>query len=110
MAAYPESLLHRLAAESGTVDGRTAFQAAEQGDPTALDVCRAYGNDLAEGLTDLVNMLDPEAVAIGGGVAGAPDALLLEPLRELVNRESYARVLQPPCGQGPPDCHGGAGR
>lgn len=91
MAAYPESLLHRLAAESGTVDGRTAFQAAEQGDPTALDVCRAYGNDLAEGLTDLVNMLDPEAVAIGGGVAGAPEALLLDPVRKLVAQACYSR-------------------
>ena len=91
MAAYPESLLHRLAAESGTVDGRTAFQAAELGDPTALDVCRAYGNDLAEGLTDLVNMLDPEAVAIGGGVAGAPEALLLDPVRKLVAQACYSR-------------------
>ena len=54
-------------------------------------VCQTYVRFLADGVISLVNMLRPEVVAIGGGVAGAPDALLLEPLRELVNRESYAR-------------------
>ena len=34
---------------------------------------------------------DPEVVAIGGGVAGAPEELLLKPVRELVERECYGR-------------------
>ena len=38
-----------------------------------------------------MNILDPETAAIGGGVAGAPEALLLEPVRELVARECYGR-------------------
>ena len=91
MEAHPESLLNRMAAERGTVEGRTAFQAAAQGDPAALALCRAYAEDLAAGLTSLVNILDPETAAIGGGVAGAPEALLLEPVRELVARECYGR-------------------
>ena len=91
MAAHPESMLHTVAAENGGVEGRTAFQAAEQGDPTALAVCADYARYLAAGLTDLVNILDPEAVALGGGVAAAPDHLLLEPVREHVARECYAR-------------------
>ena len=86
----PKSLLHELAAQNG-VEGKTVFQAAEAGDETALMVCQTYVRFLADGVISLVNMLRPEVVAIGGGVAGAPDALLLEPLRELVNRESYAR-------------------
>ena len=69
MKAHPESLLHRLAAEQGTVDGRTPFLAAEAGDETALALCRDYVEDLAEGTANLVNLLRPEAVAIGGGVA-----------------------------------------
>ena len=90
MEAHPESLLHEIAAESG-VEGRTAFQAAEAGDETALEVCRNYVNYLAGGLTSLINILRPEAVAIGGGVAAAPERLLLEPLREAVARESFSR-------------------
>ena len=71
--------------------GRTAFQAAEAGDETALAVCREYVDYLANGLSSLVNIIRPEIVAIGGGVAAAPANLLLEPLQEAVARESYSR-------------------
>lgn len=90
MEAHPESALHQFAAEHG-VEGRTAFQAAEAGDETALAVCRDYVNYLAGGLVSLINILRPEAVAIGGGVAAAPERLLLEPLREAVAKESFSR-------------------
>ena len=91
MAAHPESLLHRLAAERGAVDGRTPFQAAEAGDETALAVCRQYVEELAEGAASLINLLRPEAVAFGGGVAGAPERLLLEPLRRRVGELCFSR-------------------
>lgn len=91
MEAHPESLLHTVAAQSGCVEGRTAFDAAVQGDETALTLCRDYVSYLAAGVTNLINILQPEAVAIGGGVAAAPDGLLLTPLREIVERECYPR-------------------
>lgn len=91
MEAHPESLLHEIAASGNGVEGRTAFQAAEAGDETALAVCRDYVNYLASGLASLINILRPEAVAIGGGVAAAPERLLLAPLREAVAKESFSR-------------------
>lgn len=91
MEAHPESGLYQAAETLGTVDGRTAFQAALAGDETALAVCRQYVAYLADGTASLINILRPEVVAIGGGVAAAPEALLLEPLREIVGREAYAR-------------------
>ena len=90
MADHPESLLHQLAAEGG-VEGRTAFQAAQAGDEAALAVCREFVSYLADGVISLANVLRLEMVVIGGGVASAPEALLLAPLRELVERESFAR-------------------
>ena len=91
MEAHPESLLHTVAAQNGCVEGRTAFDAAVQGDETALGLCRDYVSYLAAGVTNLINILQPKAVAIGGGVAAAPDGLLLIPLREIVERECYPR-------------------
>ena len=91
MEAHPESLLHQIAAESGCVEGRTVFQAAEAGDETAKAVCRVYVDYLATGVTNLVNVLQPEIVAIGGGVSGASDELLMNPLREQVHAECYPR-------------------
>lgn len=90
MERHPESALHAFAAKGG-VEGRTAFQAAEAGDETALAVCREYVDYLASGMASLVNILRPEIVAIGGGVAAAPERLLLEPLRAAVDREAYYR-------------------
>lgn len=90
MEQHPESLLHMLAAEKG-VEGRTAFLAAEQGDKTALAVCADYARYLASGLVSMINVLHPEAVALGGGVAAAPEELLLKPVQEIVARECYAR-------------------
>ena len=91
MDQHPESLLHKIAAENGGVEGRTAFQAAEAGDETAKAVCSTYVAYLAAGVTNLINMLQPEVLAVGGGVAAASDELLMNPLREIVNAECYPR-------------------
>jgi len=91
MERVPDSLMHAVAQENGAVDGRTAFQAAQQGDETGLEVCRQYVTYLASGVTNLINILQPEKLAIGGGVAGAPEELLLHPLQKLVAEECYGR-------------------
>ena len=91
MEQHPDSRMHAVAAELGGVDGRTSFTAAEQGDPAALDVCSRYVSYLAAGVTNLVNMLQPEKLALGGGVADAPAALLLDPLRRTVAEECIGR-------------------
>jgi len=89
MAEHPESMLHRFGKDG--IEGRTVFQAAQAGDKTALTVCRQYVENLAAGVINLVNILRPEILAIGGGVAAAPEQLLLEPLRTLVAAECYGR-------------------
>jgi len=91
MAADPGSALHAAAEKNGAVDGRTPFEAAQQGDPAAVRVCAQYAEFLAAGLTNLVNLLHPERIALGGGVAAAPEELLLAPVRRIVGRECYAR-------------------
>jgi len=90
MEANPDSLLYAVAEENGAVDGRTPFAAALRGDAVAEAVCRDYVRELAYGVVDIINILQPECLALGGGIAAAPDRLLLEPLRELVNRECFA--------------------
>ena len=90
MAEHPESALHAVAEKNGAVDGRTSFEAAKAGDETALAVCRQYVEYLACGLNSLINILRPEMVALGGGVAAALEELLLKPVQELVEKESFS--------------------
>lgn len=93
MERHPESLLYDLSASRGTLDGETVFCAAEAGDPAALEVCRIYVEDLALGVTNLVNVVQPEVLALSGGIAGAPKELLLDPLCELVKETCYSRFI-----------------
>ncbi|MBQ8374080.1 MAG: ROK family protein [Clostridia bacterium] len=70
------------------VDGRTAFIAAKNGDETAIKVIKQYVGYLSEGIADFVNILRPEAIVLGGGIANEGEALF-EPLRKAVDERSY---------------------
>ena len=70
------------------VSGRTAFKAAKQGDKAGLEVVETYIDYLACGITNMVNIFQPEVLCIGGGVCGEGD-YLLEPLKKIVDRDQY---------------------
>jgi glucokinase len=78
------------------VDGRTSFAAQEQGDETAREVLNTYAGYLATGITNMVNIFQPEVVCVGGGVSNAGEALLA-PVREILDREDYARASKNRC-------------
>ncbi len=85
----PQSGLGRVVEENnGIVSGRSAFIAARQGDIVGQQVCDAYISYLAAGIVNLVNIFQPDALAIGGGVSNEDDESLLIPLREAVEKES----------------------
>lgn len=55
-------------------------EAAEKGDVVALEVFEETGYYVGLGIASMVNLLNPEMVVIGGGVAQAGE-LILEPIR-----------------------------
>lgn len=60
--------------------------AAQQGDPVAKRIFTIMGEYIGFGLASVVNLLNPEKIIIGGGVAAAGD-ILLNPIKEtLVKR------------------------
>ena len=70
------------------VSGRTAFNAAKQGDKAGQTVVDTYIDYLACGITNMVNIFQPEVLCIGGGVCGEGD-YLLTPLKAIVDRDQY---------------------
>jgi glucokinase len=90
------------AAAAAVADGRpTALSAAPPG-PSAADVARAAhdgdqvareifaraGAALGAGLADLINLLNPAMIIVGGGVARAGD-LLWAPMRRVIDAEAF---------------------
>ena len=78
----PESEIAKLArGDPARATGELVARAAAAGDGAAVAIVAEVGHRLGEGIAGLVNVLDPEAVVVGGGVSelGAP---LLDPIRE----------------------------
>lgn len=90
MAEHPESIMHKMAEEKGKVTARTAFDAMRAGDAAAKSVVDFYIKALAAGITNTINIFQPDVLCIGGGVCNEGDALLL-PVKELVAKEVYTR-------------------
>ncbi|WP_127127524.1 ROK family glucokinase [Georgenia sp. SYP-B2076] len=91
--AYPEraAALIELAGGSGEkIKGPQVTQAAQAGDPLAIELFADLGYWLGAGISDLAAIVDPEIAVIGGGVAQAGD-LLLEPARESFREHLSAR-------------------
>ena len=77
--------LDKLAAARGLKDGRGAVEAAERGESEGLECLRILGERLGIGIANLVLALEPDVVAIGGGVSSAGE-LLVHHARETAER------------------------
>jgi glucokinase len=81
VTSHPHSLLVELSGgDPAGVSGPMVADAARSGDTVATGIVAEVARRLGEGIGGLVNVLDPEIVILGGGVASAGD-LLLEPVR-----------------------------
>ncbi|MDR1116945.1 MAG: ROK family protein [Oscillospiraceae bacterium] len=89
MNACPDSLMWSICGEAGRPDGRTAFEAMKRGDASGGKVVDKFIGYLAAGVSNVINLFQPQLVCIGGGVSGEGDALLL-PLREKVSRMVFS--------------------
>ncbi len=62
------------------INGPLVTQAARLGDAAATDAFAQVGHWLGQGLADMVQILDPQVLVVGGGVIDAGD-LLMQPTR-----------------------------
>ncbi|HXV32968.1 MAG TPA: ROK family protein [Gaiellaceae bacterium] len=82
-AERPDGDIGRAAAAGREVDSRLLVELASAGPGDARDVLEHVGFHLGVGISDLVNVFNPEVVVVGGGFAEAGE-LLLAPARKVV--------------------------
>ena len=90
MAEHPDSIMAKSAEEKGKVTARTSFDCMRAGDKYAKSVVDKYIKYLAAGITNTINIFQPDVLCIGGGVCNEGDPLLL-PMKELVQKEVYTK-------------------
>ena len=82
----------RIAEACGTETVEAAVAAAEAGDARAVDGLASVGRYLGIGIGNMITLISPDRVVIGGGVAAA-GAPLLDPLRAEVARRVLTTAL-----------------
>ena len=91
MQKNPDNMMWGLVdGDLDKVGAKTAFDALHAGDALAKEIVANYLEYVACGLTNLINIFQPEIVCIGGGVSKQGETLLA-PIQAYVDAEDYAR-------------------
>ncbi len=81
-------LLTMVDGDVSRITAQTVFDASKRGDRLALDVVRDTAHFLGVGVSNLINIFNPDIFVIAGGVTQAGD-LLFDPLRAEVRRRAF---------------------
>jgi glucokinase len=96
---YPDSVLQ----VNENLTAETIFEAGQQGDELALEIFRRMGVYLGIGLANLINILNPEMIVIGGGVVNGWD-LFEKHMHEQVEERAFpllaarVKIVRAKCG------------
>ena len=88
------TLMTELVKKKGKVSGVTAFDAMRKGDAAGKEVVDAYIGYLACGLTNMVNIFQPQVISLGGGVSNEGQSLI-EAILPLIRKEQYGGNFEP---------------
>ncbi len=89
LAETPDTLMWELVGgDINKASARTPFAAMKQGDKAGKEVVDKYINYLACGITNIINIFQPNVVCIGGGVANEGH-YLLDPVIEIAEKDQY---------------------
>ena len=94
MVRYPDSLMWKLCdGDINRVNGLTSFNAMREGDTAGKMVVDNYIGYLAVGVTNLVNIFQPEVFCLGGGISKEGETIV-NPLEKIVASDNYARFIK----------------
>lgn len=94
MEANPNSKMWELCdGDINNASGRTAYDGMRADDEAAKEVVKKYEEYVACGITNMVNIFQPEVLCIGGGISKEGDTLLA-PIVEVVDAERFTKNVE----------------
>jgi glucokinase len=96
---YPDSVLH----DSRALTAQAIFEAGLKGDELGLEIFRRMGVYLGIGLANLINILNPEMIVIGGGVVNGWNLFEKHMLQQVEERAfpllaARVKIVRAKCG------------
>ncbi len=89
MDKHPDSLMWKITPRVEDVNGKTPFEAERAGDRYAKRIVKNYIQNLGEGIANIVNLLRPQVIILGGGVSNEGESLISR-VRAFVLKNIYA--------------------
>lgn len=90
---HPYGMLYNaVKGDYKAITAKHVMDCAKKGDSISLDIFNRYIETLGSAVASMINMFDPEIVAIGGGVSKNGEFLLV-PLRENVRKKVFFKRL-----------------
>ncbi|MBQ7600338.1 MAG: ROK family protein [Clostridia bacterium] len=90
----PTIMEDMIGGDLSRVSARTAFTAMKNGDRVGQEVVDEYIKYLASGIVNIINIFQPNVLAIGGGICNEGD-YLLKPLFDRIWKETYTKEGTP---------------
>lgn len=87
------ALLALADGDAARITAHIVYEAARQGDAVSREVVRDTARFLGAGLSNLINIFNPDTVVLAGGVTQAGEALF-EPLRAEVRRRAFRPAVE----------------
>ena len=94
MEANKNSIMWKLCdGDINRVNGKTAFDAMREKDESGIKVVKEYIRYIAIGVTNVINIFQPEVLCIGGGISKEGD-VLVKPIVQFVEKERYSKNIE----------------
>lgn len=93
-AGLSNTLIQMQQESTGGISVEMLAQAARRGDRFVLRILSEAGSNLGRSIVGLINLLNPELIVIGGGVASAVGDLLLPEVQRVVRERAMLQGLQ----------------
>jgi glucokinase len=89
----PTAILQKAGGDPDRIDFKTITDAAREDDPFAVEVCEEFTDRMAQGIGNLIMILNPELVVLGT-FAIREGEFLMKPLREKLGRYVWKWPLE----------------
>ncbi len=94
MEANKQSVMWKLCdGDINRVSGKTAFDAMRQGDESGIKVVEQYIRYVAIGVTNVINIFQPEVLCIGGGLSKEGE-VLTKPITEFAEKGRFSKNIE----------------
>ncbi len=94
MEANKQSIMWKLCeGDINRVNGKTAFDAMREGDESGIKVVKEYIRYIAIGITNVINIFQPEVLCIGGGISKEGD-VLTKPITQFIENGRFSKNIE----------------